>query len=337
MTREIPLKEISQRGGHGLQKIVLDFVFRQLIDYKKSYPSTGNFMTSSLASRLCIASFFFVVQSQLNASIPLFQSYLASYHNTESPPFLLRNHSQEKIPLFTEMTILHLDVPPLGQIETLADRVLYADADVIHLTHISTHTANILYQFLQETYNHFICIPNKEQGMLIASKYPLSQVEISSFQETSTSRKNCLEFSIESANPCKATVCSNDAPMIIDLIDKKESSTIPLVIIDMPGTLTVVAQEFSPCRQKHQPKLLAAETFQIIPIKDKGKSNSGEKGGYKGEIDVGYSWGGKDGGHWEGSARFEAHDHHGNYVEAEVRQNEKGEGSANARAGHEEK
>lgn len=291
-------------------------------------------MGSCLVSRLCIASFLFAIQSHLNASIPLFQSYLAAY--TESQPVLLRNHSQEKAPLFTDMTILHLDVPSRMQIETVADRVLYADVDVIHLTHVSTHDASGLYQRLQETYAHFIYIPTKEQGILIASKYPLSQAETSASQEAHAPSKGYLEFSIQGANLYQATVGSNDAPMTVDAMDHEESSTTQLLLVDMPGTLTVVKQQFSPCRSRHNARLLAAETFQIIPIKDKGNSNN-DKGGYKGEVEIEYSWGGKDGGHWAGGVRAEAHDSRGNYVEAEVKQNDRGEGSANARAGHEEK
>lgn len=292
-------------------------------------------------SYLFVVGAIFASSDHLTAreTTPLFQSYLAAckLQNTENQPVHLRNASQEKEPSFTEMTILDLDIPSTMQIEAVAERILYGDADVVHLANISTQRVSHLYEMLQSTYSHFIHVPSKGQGLFIASKYPFSTATITLVERENVADKELLEFTIHGANTYHASVCSNDFSMQVINSDDTEDNTItPILLVDMPGVLTIMKQRFSPFRVARKIGLLAADTFQIVPVKRKGGENDNDKGGYKGEIEIGRSWGGRDGGHWEGTAKFEAHDNRGNYVEAEVRQNDEGEGSVHARAGHEE-
>lgn len=294
-------------------------------------------------SCLFIASTIFATSAEcsiVDKAPSLFQHYLAvcEQERIENQPVHLRSASQEKDLFFNDITILDLDIPLAMPIETVAERILYGDADVVHLANTSTQRTSHLYQILEKTYPHFIHVPYRERGMLIASKYPLSQATMTLVGEGNSADKEILEFTIHGANTYYVSVDSNSFSMqIINPDNVKDASTTPIVLFDVPGTLTIVKQQFSPLRLAHKADLLAAEMFQILPIKHKGEGSSDDRGGYKAEVEVGRSWGGKDGGCWEGSARFEAYDNHGNYVETEANQNDKGEGSVNARAGHEEK
>ena len=98
--------------------------------------------------------------SSLFAANTLMISHLISEEGAslfQSQPVHLRNARQEKEPAFTEMTIL--DVSSVMQIEAIAERVLYGDADVVHLAYISPQKAFRLYEILQDAYSHFIHVP----------------------------------------------------------------------------------------------------------------------------------------------------------------------------------
>jgi hypothetical protein len=286
---------------------------------------------------------FIIITSSLghlvaDEATPLSQCYLVAceQQNTENQPVHLRNSFREKEPSFTEMTILNLDIPSTLQTQEIAERILFGDADVVHLKNTSTQRASHLYEMLQRTYSHFIHVPSRERGLFIASKYPLFKAAVTLSGEGNVA-EGMLEFAIHGANTYYVVVSPNDFSMqIVNSNNVKDSITTPILLIDVPGTLTLVKQQFSPLQFTQKVDLLAAETFQIVPITKKGSGND-DKGGCSGEIEVGRSWGGKDGGQWEATARLEAHDDRGNYVEAEVKQNDKGEGSANLRAGHEER
>lgn len=276
--------------------------------------------------------------SIIDKSASLFQQYLAvcEQEGAENQPVHLRSASREKEPCFTEMTILDLDVYSGMSNVMVAECVLCAETDIVHLANISISQASHLYQMLEGVYSHFIHVPSREGGVFIASKYPLSQTE-SFIGEGNGRDKEKLHFAIHGANTYYASIDSKSFSMqVINLDATEESSTTSILIGEAFATLTVIKQQFSLSRQMKRPDLLAAEMFEIVPVKHKGEQ-SDDRGGYKAEVEVGRSWGGKDGGHWEGSARLEAHDGRGNYVEAEVNQNDKGEGPVSARGGYEKK
>jgi hypothetical protein len=265
---------------------------------------------------------------------PLFQRYLTTCckHNMVNQPVYLRNACREKEPTFTEMTIL--DAPSIMQIEAVAERVLYGDADVVHLADISSQKASCLYEMLQDTYSHFIHVPRKDRGEFIASKYPLSQVEITQYEQENAMREEVLEFAIHGANMHRACLSLNDSS--IRLVNSNDSAETAVLFGDLPVALTVVKQHFSPFQNAQNIDLIAKDTFNIVPVRrgEGGRDNNDRSGPYcEGSIDF---KNGPNGTEWSVSARGGYEDDKGNYVEGQVSRNDKGETSGSARAGHDQ-
>ena len=210
----------------------------------------------------------------------------------------------------------------------MGKRALYGEADVVHLANLSTPKASCLYEILEGVYSHFIHVPGLENGLLIASKYPLSQAAI-----TYDEANDMLEFSIQGVDSYRARVCSNE---LSTQVSGDDNIVTPIHFMDVSGTLTLVKQEFSPFQLEQKVDRLATNKFEILPIRHGRDRNDDDRAGYSGKVIVKRSWGGKEGGGWEASIKGEAHDRHGNYVEGEVKHNDRGEGSARASAGHEE-
>lgn len=262
----------------------------------------------------------------------LFQSYLAACQpeNTENQPVHLRNACREKEPAFTEMTIL--DVPSIMQIEAIAERVLYGDADVVHLANISSQKASRLYEMLQHIYSHFIHVPNKGRGEFIASKYPLSQVEITQYEQENAIRKEVLEFAIHGANMHRACISLHDSS--IQLVNSNDTTEATVFLGDLPAALTVVKQQFSPFQNAQKINLIAKDTFDIVPVRrgEEDRDHNDRSGPYcEGRIDF---KSGPNGTEWSVSGRAGYEDEGGNYVEGQVSRNDQGETCASAKAGH---
>lgn len=262
----------------------------------------------------------------------LFQSYLAvsQSKNAENQPVHLRNDCREKEPAFTEMTIL--DVYAIMQIEAVAERVLYGDADIVHLANISSQKASRLYEMLQDTYSHFIHVPSKGRGEFIASKYPLSQVKINQCKQEDVIRKEELEFAIHGANMHRACISLHDSS--IQLVSSDDIVETSVLIGDLPAALTVVKQQFSPLQNAQKIDLIAKNTFDIVPIR-RGEGDRGpndKSGAYcEGRIDFKT---GPNGTELSISGLAGYEDGRGNYVEGQISRNDKGETSASAKAGH---
>jgi hypothetical protein len=283
---------------------------------------------------ICSKHTFHFFCGHLNAeeSGSCFQDCLAvcQLKNTEDQPIHLRNVCREKEPIFTEMTIL--DVSSIMQIEAIAERVLYGDADVLHLANISSQKASHLYEMLQHTYSHFIHVPSQGRGEFIASKYPLSQVEIAQYEQENGMRKEMLEFSIHGANTHQARIILCDSS--IQLISDNDTAETTVLLGDLPATLTVVKQQFSLFQSAQKVGLIGENTFDIVPIRrgEGGGDHNDRSGPYcEGRIDFKT---GPDGTEWSVSGRAGYEDERGNYVEGEVSRNDKGETSGSAKTGH---
>ena len=275
---------------------------------------------------------------------PLFQRYLrkCQKHNMTNQPVYLRNACREKKSFSSDITILSLDLPSTIQINDIAERILYGDADVVHLRNISANTASHLYELLQKNYTHYIYVPNQERGLFVASKYPLSQAIVTESEDNTFSGEK-LDFIIHETGSCCARISLNDLSVqIINSEGSDQNITTPILLVGLPGTLSVIKtqrQQFSSFHLEERMNLLNAETFEILPIRkggrdnDRGDGNDNRGGGYAGgRIDVEFGPGGPD---WSASAFGGYEDGRGNYAEVEVRRNENGTTSASAEAGHE--
>jgi hypothetical protein len=259
---------------------------------------------------------------------PFFQEYLTTCQlKNINQPIHFHNACQEKEPSFTEMTIL--DVHSISKIEGVAERILFGDADVVHFTNISTEKASHLYEMFQHTYSHFIHFPSEGQGTFIASKYPLSQIEVAQFEQENSLHKEVLEFSIHGANIYTARLCSTDP--LIQLVDTDDIEE-TVLLGDLPAALTIVKQQFSPFQTAKKCHFTAEDTFDIIPIRRRERDNDDKSGPYC-EGRINYK-SGPNGTEWSVSGRAGYEDDRGNYVEGEVSRNNKGETSANAKAGY---
>ncbi|MBI3236757.1 MAG: hypothetical protein HYZ48_03525 [Chlamydiales bacterium] len=186
-------------------------------------------------SCLLVTSTVFTVQLQQeaacliakNENAPLFQRYLAfcRTQNRIDQPVYLRSTSRPKTPSFTDLTIFGLELPLIMQVRDVAERILYGDADVVYLTNVSTQTASHLYEQLEHTYSHFVHVPSYGKGLFIASKYSLSQVEVTL---TEQEREKALEFVVKGTTACHLPVSANHVPIQIvntthiDTIDKRK-------------------------------------------------------------------------------------------------------------------
>lgn len=267
----------------------------------------------------------------------VFQHYLQTRQtqNKRIRPVYLRNASRSKEPSFSDMTILNLRLPSAMEVHDIGERILYGDPDIVHLSHISTQQASDLYEMLEQTYTHFIHTPHNENGLFIASKFPLSDAELLMTEEEVSPREEMLQFVIHGANAYPAYVSENHLPIqLIKYADAEGTMTFPTFLSDLPCTLTIVKQQFSLFQSQTAPKtgLLSEGTFKILPVK-RGGSDNDRGGGYvEGSIDFKT---GPNGSEWSVSGRGGYGDDRGNYFEGSVSQNDKGETSVSAKAGHE--
>lgn len=288
---------------------------------------------------LAISTTFANPAKQANAyliqgeNVPLFQRYLTKCRedNLVNQPVHLRNACREMNPSSNDMIILNLDPPSTMQINDIAERILYGDADVVYLRNTSTNTASYLYELLQQHYTHFIHVPYQEKGLFVASKYPLKHAEVMRIKQENVSYKDVLKFAILEDDIC-ARVCTSDLSIQIVNSNSTDDNTItPILLVDVPGTFSIVKQG----KQRFLPFQLAEkadsmETFEIVPVKEgKIADNGGGYGG--GRVDVKF---GPDGPEWSASAFGGYEDDRGNYVEVEVRRDAEGNTSASAEAGH---
>ncbi len=282
----------------------------------------GHFAISCmLAATLTISS----GQLFANETTSLFQRYLATseVQDIEDQPVYLRNSSREKAPSYTDLTILNVDLPSIMKIQDVAERVLYGDADVVHLRNISAQSASHLYENLKQNYAHFIHVPNKDSGMFIASKYPLSEAAVSQLDQEE------LEFVIQGANRFHTRVRSHDVSMQVSSSNEKDDNTTSSILLaDLPVTLTVVKQQFSPLQIVQRADQIATDTFHILPVRDRdrdrgGKDNDRGGGYYEARVDVGVDSEGNVS--WSASGHAGYQDGRGNYVEGDVRTNDRGE------------
>jgi hypothetical protein len=270
---------------------------------------------------------------------PLFQRYLTKCrkHNMANQPVYLRNACREKNPSSNDTIILNLDLPSTMQINDIAERILYGDADIVYLRNTSTSTASHLYELLQQNYTHFIHVPCQEKGLFIASKYPLKQAEVIRIEQENVSYKDVLKFSIHEDNICCARIGASDLSIrVVNSRSSDDNTTTPILLFDIPGTLTVIKQQkqqFSSFQLADGIGLLATEMFEILPVRRGGGGDDDRGGGYVGgRVDVEFGPGGPE---WSASAFGGYEDDRGNYAEVEVRRNEDGRTSASAEAGHE--
>lgn len=270
----------------------------------------------------------------------LFQHYLmmCRKQNIENLPVYLRSTAREKQTFFTDITILDLDLSSTTQIHEIMEDIFYGDVDVVHLSNVSTEQAMHLFKILELTYAHFIHAPNEGKGSLVASKYPLSQAAVTRITRENDVQQEMLEFSIHGANTHHAKIYSdNSSTQIINSNEEDDKVTSCIILAGLPCTLTILNQQYSPLKPIYEADLLASETFQILPIRNTDRGGRDDDGGgYKGEVEFKGKFGGKDGASWEAGINFEAYDSHGNYFEADIKHNDKGESSLNARAGHED-
>ncbi len=266
---------------------------------------------------------------------PLFQRYLTKCrkHNMANQPVYLRNACREKNPSSNDIIILNLDPPSTMQINDIAERILYGDADVVHLRNISTNTAFHLYELLQQNYTHFIHVPCQEKGVFVASKYPLKQAEVIRIEQENASYKDILKFTIHEDNICCARVGTSDLSIqVVNSSGSDDNTTTPILLIDVPGTFTVIKQQFSPLQLGERVDLLATEMFEILSVR-RGEGDNDDRGGSYGggRVDINFGPGGPE---WSASAFGGYEDDRGNYAEVEVRRNENGTTSVGAEAGH---
>ncbi len=256
----------------------------------------------------------------------------------DQPVYLRTGACEEELPQ-ENISILDLELSCEMSACDIAERILYGNADVVHLDNISREVAADLYESLGSIYAHFLYVPYREKGIFVASKYSISQATVTVLEQETALSETLLEFALAGATPCCLHVSSNALSTEVVSCDAMDcKAAVHVLLADVPGILTAVKHNFSfpysrTIRRHHE---RSVPIFKILPVKHKGGRDD-DRGGYKAEVEIGRSWGGKDGGHWEGTGRFEAHDDRGNYFGGEVRQNDQGEGSANARAGHEEK
>lgn len=213
----------------------------------------------------------------------LFQCYLATclMQNKLNQPVYLRNALPQKAPSFVDITILNLELPFKLQAYDIAERILYQDPDVLHLTNLSTQTVSHLYEMIGHYYTDFIYIPKvpeQAKGTFIASKYPISEAEMTWIEKGDTSYKNSLEFVIHGIYNYNACISSNDLSIqIVNSNDRDDHTTTSILLGDLPGTLTVVKQEFSLLHLQNIQKTdsIAEEGFQFLPIRHRegGRDN----------------------------------------------------------------
>jgi hypothetical protein len=270
-----------------------------------------------------------------------FQHCLALYakENLKERPVYLRSSAREKQTFFTDITILDLDLSSTTNIDEIMTDIFYSDFDVIHLTNISTEQAMYLLEMLEKNYAHFIHVPTVGKDSLVVSKYSLSQAAITKITRDNDGSLEMLDFFIHGANTHHARIYLGDSltQIINSNVENDDKAKSCIILADLPCTLTIIHQQYSPLRSLYRAGLLANETFQILPIRNRdGGGKDDDRGGYSAEIEVGGKFGGRDGPSWEAGINFEAYDGHGNYFEADIKQNDKGEGTWNARAGHED-
>ena len=153
------------------------------------------FATSAQQEKSCLTK---------DETASLFQHYLKKcrkYH-MENQPVYLRNAYRENNLSFNDIIILNLDPPSTMEVNDIAERILYGDADVVHLRNTSTNTASHLYELLQKNYTHFIHVPYQETGVFVASKYPLKQAEVIRSEQKNAPYKDVLKFTIHEDHIC---------------------------------------------------------------------------------------------------------------------------------------
>jgi hypothetical protein len=268
-------------------------------------------------------------------SVPLFQRYLAKCHRHDmaNQPVYLRNIRRETNPPSDNTIILNLDFPSTIRIKDVADRILYADADIVHLRNTSTGTASHLYELLKEDYSHFIHLPYKEKGVFVASKYPLRDAEVTRVDNGNASYRDILRFTIHEDSICSTCAEANDLSIQNINSNDNDKTEIPILLVDLPGTFSVLKPQknrLSSNQLGEKACHVATEVFEILSIqKREGNDKGGGYGG--GRIDVTF---GPDGADWSASLFGGYEDENGNYVEAELKRNDDGTTSAGAEAGH---
>lgn len=128
-----------------------------------------------------------------------FQSYLANC--------FIEGVSAEKNEDETDLYVLNLESFLESSASTLAKTILSQEADVICIQKMSTDCAYDLYELLQDTYAHFLyMLPANPtlafqkyhpiNGLLIASKYPIENVQFHPFNTDQKDNEGCLDFVI---------------------------------------------------------------------------------------------------------------------------------------------
>ena len=264
----------------------------------------------------------------------LFQRYLGNCHTNAlvNQPVYSWTGFQGNYPSASDVIILDLDPPSSMPVNDVAEQILYGNADVVHLKNIPTNIASQLYELLQQQYAHFIHVPIQEKGLFIASKYPLKDAEVTQVMQEDAPCKNLLSFTVLNRD-IYTCVCTSDLSIrVVSSNDNEDPTIIPVLLVDMPGILTIVKQELSPFQFAERRDLFPIEPFEIIPISRRGGNNEDKGGGYGGgRVDVKIT---PDKTEWSASAFGGYVDDRGNYIEVEVRKHEDGSSSASAEAGH---
>lgn len=245
--------------------------------------------------------------------------------------------AEKKNPSSNDMIILNLDPPSTMQISDIAERILYGDADVVHLRNTSTNAASHLYELLQKNYTHFIHVPSQEKGVFVASKYPLRKAEVTRIEQENASYNDVLEFVIHEGNICCARVSTSDLSIqVVNSSGSDDNTTTSILLVDVPGSFTVLKQQrgqFSSFQSEERIALLGSETFEIIPVRRRDNDDRGS-GYVEGSVDVKV---GPKGTEWKASVRGGCEDDRGNYAEVEVGKNDKGETTYSGRSGYDDR
>ena len=207
----------------------------------------------------------------------LVQHYLAlcAQENIQNRSVYLRSDAREKQPFFTDITFLDLNLSSVANIHEVMTEIFYGEVDVIHLTNVSTEQALYLFELLEPNYAHFIYVPKEEQGSIIASKYPLSQAAV-----TKDVQQEVLDFFIHGANTHHARIYSdNSSIQIINSEETNNKITSCIALANLIGTLTVLSQQYSPLKATYATELLASETFQVLPIRNRDRGGSDQDSG----------------------------------------------------------
>lgn len=240
-------------------------------------------------------------------TIDVFQKYIAMrfFNKRWQEPVYFHRSAQEEMGWDANFTLLNFDPILIEEIQDdhLAQSAASANADVVYIPNIdSDEDAYAVYQALEREYAHLIYLPPnfrscRKNGLIIASKHSLEQIQLNEIEESDHLK----------------------LPRVVRRSDRNAEYSLTL------NNSSYLARDTK-----------ALNVFKIIPIKS-GRDRDNDAG-YSVEGRISRHWGGKNNeSKWEGSISGEVRDGRGNHAEAEVKHNDKGEGSAEVRGGHESK